>query len=293
MCVTLSTLLWLAFSLGRPTTVTLALPARVVNLPNNEALSVPAPDTIEYVVSGDAISILPLYYNRPTVAIDAALDEVDFETGGISFPVDVRVETANPRRYVPQREQRISAVFPIELRARIDLPSTHAYVIRPQLRPDSVRISGARSVIEGIERWPTARTHIRDVHDSVRVNVPLSDSLGSIISIAQLTTTLVAQVAEFTRGERYIDVRLVGSPTNRPVATLDPNRIRVSFRVRVEDYNRAIASSDFYAVVPFDAIRGDTTGRVRPIINFPSGILVSDATLTPPTLRYFNVLYDQ
>jgi len=289
----LSALLWLAFSLGRPTTVTLDLQAKVVNLPNNEALRVPAPDTVEYVLSGEAISILPVYYNRPIVAIDAALDEVDFEAGVVAFPVDVRVEAANPRRYFPQREQRVSAVVPIQLRASLDLPSTHAFVLRPQVQPDSVRISGARSVIESIDRWPTERIEIRDVHDSVRVNVPLSDTLGSIVSISRSYTTLIARAAEFTRGEREIDVRLVGSPTNRPVATLDPNRIRVSFRVRVEDYNTAMESADFYAVVPFDAIRGDTTGRVRPIVNFPSGILVSDVTLTPPTLRYFNVLYDQ
>ena len=293
VCVLLSTLLWLAFSLGRPTTVTLDLPARIVNLPTSEALNVPAPDTIEYVVSGDAISILPIYYNRPTVEIDAALDEIDFETGGAAFPVDVRVEAASPRRYVPQREERTSVVVPIEFRGSVDIPPTHAFVTAPRLEPDSLRISGARSIVENVRSWPTRRLEIADARDSLNVTVVLSDTLSSIVSRSRSEARLVADIAEFTRGDREIDVRLTGSSTARPVATLDPNRISVSFRVRVEDYNELMFSPDFYAVVPYDAIRGDTTGRVTPRLNFPSGVLVRDAVMTPPTLRYFNFLYDQ
>lgn len=292
-CVLLSALLWLAFSLRRPTTVSLSLPTRLVNLPANESLLEAPPDTVEYVVSGEAIAVLPVYYNRPVVEIDAAMDDIDFELGGAAFPVDVRVEAASPRHYSPRREPRVSTRVPIELRATISVPPTHAFTTQPFIEPDSVVISGAQSVVEGIRSWPTETIRLDDVTEPVRVTLALRDSLGGIVSIAGARTTLVADVAEFTQGTRDIDVRLTGGATNQPPATLSPARISVSFRVSIEDYKAAIASPSFYATVPYDQIRFDTTGRVVPTVNVPQGLEIKDIVMSPPAVRYFNVLYDQ
>ena len=292
-CVLLSALLWLAFSLRRPTTVSLSLPTRLVNLPANESLLEAPPDTVEYIVSGEAIAVLPVYYNRPVVEIDAAMDEIDFELGGAAFPVDVRVEAASPRRYAPQREPRVSARVPIQLRATLSVPPTHAFTTQPFIEPDSVVISGAQSVVESIPSWPTEAVALSDVTESLRMTLPLRDSLSGIITIAGARTTLVADVAEFTQGTRDIDVRLTGGATNQPPATLSPSRISVSFRVSIEDYKAAIASPGLYATVPYDQIRGDTTGRVVPNLNVPQGLEIKDIVMSPPSVRYFNVLYDQ
>ncbi len=292
-CLVLSALLWLAFSLRRPTSVTLRLPTRVVNLPANQSLSIPAPDSVEYIVSGEAISILPVYYNRPVVEIDAALQEVDFEIGGVTFPGDIRVDAAVPRRYTPVREERVSTRVPIVLRAALKVPATHAFIVEPYISPDSVVISGAQSVIDRIQSWPTRLVSVPSLTDSLDMRVELADSLDGLVRLARPTTRLRAIASEFTQGVRHVDIRLTGAPVNQPVATLEPARVAVSFRLPVEYYQNAMNSAEFYATVPYDLVRGDTTGRVTPILNIPANLNIKSYTVDPPMVRYFNILIDQ
>ena len=85
----------------------------------------------------------------------------------------------------------------------------------------------------------------------------------------------------------------IPSPSDHAESAEEVQRIERAFAELPEDYQEAMSSLDFYATVPYDRIRGDTTGRVKPILNFPRGIGIRDEIATPPTVRYFNVLYDQ
>ena len=46
-------------------------------------------------------------------------------------------------------------------------------------------------------------------------------------------------------------------------------------------------AEDFYATVSYTVIRADTTGRVRPQINYPEGIPLRNRSFSPSTLRYY------
>lgn len=290
VCLFLSFLLWFFFSMRRATFLDLTLPTRVVNLPPGVALATPPPASVAYRVRGDGLALLPLYYNRPVVDIDASQPEVNFELNGAVFPGDVRVESASPTAYVLQLEPSMVARVPIRLVADITTAPTHEFIDFPRVDPDSVTVSGARTVVSRISSWPTDPIRITGFRDTLDADLALSDSLAGIVTLDRTETHITAVADAFTQGTRKIQVRLTGAPNKNILASLDPEIVTVTYKVRVADYNRAQASSEFYATVPFDLVRGDTTGKVVPTVNLPRGLLIRDVEMDPPGLRYYNYI---
>ncbi|NNE35217.1 MAG: hypothetical protein HKN13_08280, partial [Rhodothermales bacterium] len=129
VCVLLSVLLWLFFSMRRTTSLDLTLPTRVVNLPPGESLAIPPPQSVSFRIRGEGLSLLPLYYNRPTIDIDASQVGVDFEANVPGFSDNIRIESASPPDYFPQLEASVTVKIPIELVADIDNASTHEFIV--------------------------------------------------------------------------------------------------------------------------------------------------------------------
>ena len=77
-------------------------------------------------------------------------------------------------------------------------------------------------------------------------------------------------------------------PTTQPSPVeLDPSSVEVTFRVALKHYDAALAAEDFYATVPYSAIRSDTVGHVVPRIHLPIDLLVRQIDVFPRTLTYF------
>lgn len=290
VCILLSVLLWFFFSMRRSTFIDITLPTRVVNLPPGESLSTAPPSSITYRIRGDGLSLLPVYYNRPVVEIDASQAEIDFGLNASEFAGEARIESASPPTYYPQLEPSLEVLVPIRLVADISVASSHEFVDSPRLAPDSVVVSGARSIVTGIESWPTVSYEMSNFRDSLQATLQLADSLGGLVKLGLTQTQLTAVADAFTQGSRKIGIRITGAPNDRTLAILDPEIVTVTYRVRVSDYSRALTSSEFYATVLFSEIRGDTTGSVVPMINTPRGLLIRDVEMTPSSLNYFNFI---
>ncbi len=192
VCVILSVLLWFFFSMRRSTFIDLTLPTQIVNVPPGESLSTPPPRTVSYRIRGDGLSLLPLYYNHPVVNIDASQTEVDFGVNANDFPGDIRIESASPPTYYPQLEPSVTIRVPIELRARIKTASTHEFVVEPHVVPDSVSITGARSLVTRIKSWPTVSFAQTNLRDSLSTKLMLADSLAGLVQLGEKETSLTA-----------------------------------------------------------------------------------------------------
>lgn len=290
VCVLLSVLLWFFFSMRRTTGLDITLPTRVVNLPPGESFVVAPPTSVAYRVRADGLSLLPLYYNRPYVEIDASAGEVNFETNASGIPSDVRIESAAPPAFFPQLEASVTVRIPVRLRADVTTAATYEFIRFPTISPDSVSVTGAGSVVSRLRSWPTVPFTRDNLRDSLDVQLPLADTLAGLVTVNRRHVMLSAVADAFTQGSRRIKVRITGAPSEIPLATLDPEIITVTYRVSVSDYTRAQNSADFSASVAYDRIRGDTTGGVIPDITLPRGLMIRDVSIEPPSLRYYNYL---
>lgn len=278
-------LLWFTFTMRETYTTTVLMPTMIQNVPDGEALTALPPMNVRVGVEGEAISLIRLNYNPPSVPIDASSDVVNLEEVVREMPKNVRIMSVSPSVFNLTKEPVMTLMVPIRSRVDLRTPATHDLVDPPVLDPDSVRVTGAQSIVSQLAYWPTEQRVLRDVRDSVSVSVALVDTLQGLVRRSNSSTRVRALSERFTEGMREIDVNIIGGPER--AVSLDPRTIRVRYRVLFSQYDEAAEAAEFFATVSFDDILADTTGRVRPSLNLPSGIVLRDVEMIPPVLRYF------
>ena len=257
-------------------------------------LVAPPPATVRVEVEGEGFELLKLFFNRPSIPIPATENQVDLgDVLPSSLPGGVTRRSVRPRILYLQTDRRVSRRIPVSLRTTFDMPPTYDLSGPVRYFPDSVTVTGAARVVEALRAWPTERRAFENVRDTLQVEAALSDTLAGYVTVSGDVVAVEVPVAEFTGAEREIDVRVRGVPSNEPVVTLAPRTVRVRFRVLLGQYQAAMNAADFYATVSYDDIRQDNTGRLRPVLHLPEGLVIQDVDVTPATVGYYNVLAAQ
>lgn len=294
VCILIALLLWFTLTMQESYTASFDLPTRIVNLPADTALTELPPRRVRVQVRGEGFQLLQLRYNPTPVPINAAVDQVDLEAIGTQLPKGLELQNVSPRQFDLRKEPRITRQIPIRLDSRIVTPETYDLMAPPQLSPDSVVVSGARSIVERLSTWPTEPLTVEALRDSLVTRVALKDTLDGLVQLVSTSSTRVTAVSRpFTEGSREIDVEVTGVPTTQRVVRLDPSTVKVRYRVPLAQYEAAQQAPDFFATVAYEEIRADTTGRIRPEVHLPNDLTLRDVAVIPPVLGYFEVLVDE
>lgn len=285
-CVLISFTLWLTFTLQEQKTVTLSLPTEIVNLPDDRGLETVPPTTVRVRAEGEGLQLLWLYSNPPTVPLDASRETVALQEV-ISLPDNVRIVNVNPRQVQLQTGPLVTRLMPVRSRVDIELAPAHELLDEPELEPDSITVSGAQTVLDRLEAWPTERRTIEDLRDTLTTRISLADTLRPLVQRDRDFVTLTARAGKFAEDTRQIEVEVTGVPSDQNVVALEPSTIRVRYRVLFNQLFEAQRAPDFFATVSYDQVRRDTTGYVQPRVHLPSDLIIRDPEPIPNRLRYY------
>lgn len=286
VCVLISFVLWLTFTLQEVKIVTLEVPTQVTNMPSDQALEQLPPSAVNVQVEGEGLQLLWMYYNPPTVPIDVAQEQVNLPEA-LDLPDNVRLQSVAPRQVTIAKEPRVTRRIPIRPRVHLETPPAYELVGVPHIEPDSVTVTGANSIVEGLEYWPTDSVTVEGMRDSIAVQVPLADTLRELVSRDIHVVTFIARAGRFAEATREIEVEVTGVPSGQNVVTLEPSTVRVRYRVLFEELFESQRVPEFFATVSYDQIRADTTGYVRPQLHLPSDLTIRDPEMIPSRLQYY------
>lgn len=291
VCVLLSVVLWLTEALGNQRTTTLQLPVEIVETPEGQALAQVPPASVRARVQGTGLELIRFLYNPPVVAVGETTGQVDV-MDAIELPQgsSVGIESVTPASFQVELEPRSTRQVPVESRVHVDLASAYELIDDPELEPDSIQVAGAQSVLETLTAWPTDSIVINRLQDTVKVQVPLADTLSRLVEVSTQEVSFVARAGRFAEETREVQVEVRGVPSGQDLVALEPSTIRVRFRVLFQQLFEARRSSEFFATVSYDQIRSDTTGYVEPRVHVPSELLIRDPEPIPSRLRYYTYL---
>jgi hypothetical protein len=293
LCVLIAIVLWFTLSMRHTYTVQFEIPTQVVNMPEDMALTEKPPATVQVQLQGEGIDLFGIRFNRPTVQIDAEQDEVDFDALMNTLPEEVSYRSVSPQIFNLQKERRVSKKIPVRLRGQIETSASRELLYPPQLEPDSIVVSGARSILDSLTYWPTTPVVEEDLRDSLHIRVPLSDTLSGLVNRSSVDVVLTAVARPFTEDFREFQVQVTGVPSDQRYVSLEPDVVTVRYRVPLALYDAAGQAADFFATVSYDDIRDDTTGRVRPTLDYPEDLHLRIVEINPSALRYYERLVDQ
>ena len=294
VCVCISVLVWFIFKLQERYVNELVVPTEIVNLPPGEALRSLPPRNVRMRVEGEGSQLLVLRFDPPTIRLNAAVETIDLaEQTRPQLPGSVRLESVSPQEIVLQKEERVQKRVPIRLRADITTPRAYALVEPPSIEPDSVTVGAAASIIEDLASWPTEPVTYANLIDTLTMVVDLADSLSDLVSLSQPATVLRAVSSPFTSAVRRIPVQVEGAPTSEDLISLTPSVVEVEYSVLLSDYEESQEAPNFLVTVSYEEIRSDSTGRIAPQLILPSDLVIRNARLNPPTLRYYNIMNNE
>ncbi len=283
--------MWVVVNLGRDLNTTVQFQLTVGELPENMALATDLPNQVTANVSGEGWRLLPLRNNSQSIAIDINQAEIllaDMIREKVG-PTGVNVLSVQPALLRTVLEERISKRVPIQFQHNITFRGQHNLVGNLQATPDSVTISGARSIIDTVTYWPTELLELSNVNSDISEPIQLQ-KLPTILNSDITETVILAKVSEFTEGEQRVRIDVADLPSGTEVS-FNPAYLTIRYTIPIEKYARSQTEPLFSALVPYGDIRQDSTGYISPMITTLSDSLHARVkTVQPRRVSYFEVI---
>ena len=267
------------------------VPLTISGMPEDIALAAPLPATVDVLLEADGWQLLFINAGKQfafeipgsrvragVILTNRSLHEMMRLPGGVTaikvYPetLFVQVDRFLAKR-VPLRLSGLSMTF----------KDGFGLVQEPEIKPDSVTLRGAESVLRNIDSWPVAGRTYSDLSMPVAEEVPVKDSLRGVLRRDVETVTLyipTEQLADMWFREVRVHVRHV--PADRQVL-LAQQTIDLSVRGGVNILS-LYSADDFLAEIEFEEIVADTSGSIVPLLQLPPQLKL--LRMEPPAIRY-------
>jgi len=191
----LAVILWI-YVVAEETTSQLVSVRVVVDLPDDLALAKPAP-TLRALVTGPARELLKLYSAPPviqaTVPASAAnrwrltVSPSDVQIGRVAR---VSIQDVEPRTLEFDLDRLARRDVPVALRGVVE-PESGFQVVRPlAITPQTVRVTGPRALVNGVDSIRTEPLEVRGVTASFERRVPLDTASRPLLRIVPHEVTV-------------------------------------------------------------------------------------------------------
>ncbi len=277
--------------LGNQFTVSIDVPVKIEHLRNDQAIAIPLPKSVRCTVQGSGWQLLNTIFS-PSLRYT-----VDFAQLSKKDTILTATELGEHANISPSL--RILKAFPETVLVRLDLKASKKVAVLPVVNasfregfglvgkitsiPDSIVLTGARSLLNKISFWSTDNIVLNDINSPVIMTATLSDSLSFEIARSHTTASVsfdVQPIAEKTISD--ITIEIVQIPENRQVVLIPP---KISIIVRSGVNNIApLSEKNFTAVIDYKTILLDTSGMITPSIIGPENVKI--VQLNPNKIQY-------
>jgi len=284
--------LWFLINLSRSFNLTVNVPIEIGSVSTDKALTERLPEFASVSVEGEGWSLINFYNNPPILQINITggqVNLIDQVREQMNTVPGVTVRKVQPAILSINLDDRISRKKKVELRADIAFKKQFGLLDSLTISPDSVTVSGANSIIESINRVQTEQIELEEVDSDINLLVDLILP-HELIELNRRQVRVEGTVVEYTEGEIRALVRVNGAPDGLEV-NFSPSVITIRYDVPIQEYSEAQDIVPFTAEVPFERLRQDSTGFVKPdIVSNAGDLRLKLRSYQPQQVEYFKVI---
>lgn len=254
-----------------------------INLINNNkiALKQPIPDFFKAKIKGRGWDILSFQLtSNPEFNLD--LTNARFGTWrlikkdileGISLSQNLIALDASIDSINIYTDKYDSIKLPVKLNAEIKFKEGYASIGEYEIKPDSIWIKGAKSIIDTLKYWPTKNIHIKDISEPIKLKIPLADMPKYVLesNINEVETNIAVEpFADKTLSG--INIIINALPTNKEVVLIPPKAdiiVRGNISLLTD-----FSSENVQAYIEYNDLLNDSTGYIQPKFSIPEGLKI-------------------
>jgi hypothetical protein len=292
ICLSASSVIWLFSKLSETYATQIVIPIRYENVPEGIILTGISDSTLRLTLNDQGFTLFWVKYFNKKRTFVINLEEVDLKAhenhhaahiATNSWTDDFLSQFNLAGRVTAIRPDTVNFVFqdrfykkvPVKPAVSIGFRKQYFAYDSLQVIPDSVTISGVKSLVNAVDHIKTEQVIYNDVAGSINTTVRLD--MPADIATEELSpqqVNLILHVEKFTEAKVVIPLTAVNSPDNMRVRIF-PEEVEVSYIVALIDY-KTITPEMFSMQVDLSEIKVQGTKKLEVVpAGFPQTVNIN------------------
>jgi YbbR domain-containing protein len=290
----LSFLISLLVKLSDTYTHTLRFELQPTQLESNEVLISKEAKTINVTISGKGFELLKYYIEARIIDVDFSqlnknkshyfwTERSQFENVINHFDSKISVKSINPDTLLFQYDPQFIKKVPVQISVNSSFASGFDLVTPFQSIPDSITLTGPKSLLETISSIQTKTLKLKALNSNIDREVALDiPNASKQITYSDQVVRINVEVDKFTEGSIQVPVTVVNVPDSL-ILNFFPKEITVIFYTSLKAYS-SIDASHFSIESDFNALTTENKYLNPLLVKQPS--TVKTAKLKSTALEY-------
>ncbi len=274
-------LVWISVNLGYQFHTVVDIPIKIEHLRDDQAIALPLPKSVRTDIQGTGWQLINTLISP---ALNFTIDFASLSGNDViitSRELNEHLKTlgaikilgTTPDTVIVSLDDKVTKKVPIVGVVNASYREGFGIVGSIKTNPDSVVLTGARSLLNNIQEWQTETVVLSDINIPLTLKTTLKDSLRFEISRSTSVASIsfdVQPIAEKTITD--VPIEIVQVPERRNVVLIPP---KISIIIRSGVNNIAnLTEKDFYAFIDYKSILLDTSGMIHPTIVGPENVKI-------------------
>lgn len=180
-------------------------------------------------------------------------------------------------------EEKTTKKVPVRYRLQLGFAPEHHLSAPLQINPDSVSLTGAVSVLDNFNSWPTDTLDFLELTNSVSMMIHLQKPPPEI-QLSSREAELTIPVEAYTEKSLFVPVQLKNAPSDS--LKVFPDKIKVSFAVGLSRYD-SVHYTDFELVADLKASSLEKGKNTVPVELLAQPEAVKNIVLSRNAVEFF------
>lgn len=281
--VIVASVFWILTKFAKPKTANVVADVVYTNVPDNKILETNNPKELTFKLNANTFEHLYYKIKKPKIAIDvstffnaknnnALLNQaqlIDLISNQINDQLNI--EKIEKQRLTIKFSNLNSKKVPVNPQLTLRYKNGFNAVDPLKITPDSITISGAKTVLDTITEIKTIKITKENIEKPLQFNATLI-SLDTIkVTLSNKSVIISQNVSEFAQKVITVPITLVNAPANETIRLL-PKVVKITFNAPISQFNNITASS-FVVECDFKKRNKEDNFIVPEIIQYPNGII--------------------
>ena len=278
----LALLFSLLTKLSKDYTRTISFNVDMLNVPEEQIILKDSLHKINVTLTTYGFNLLKYYFVDPTLQVDFAklkrksnyylwTKNNEFQNIANQFNASTKINGISPDTIKFNYDTYFVKSVPIILNKDVTFASGFDIDGSYQLQPDSIKVIGAKSVIDTISNIETMTFSLKDVNSDINSSIQLKISKGnSDIKYSEDKVTIKGIIKKFTEGSFLVPVSVINLPENVNIKYF-PKEIEVIFYTSL-DYYKTISENNFRIECDFSQVTDENSKLIPKIKKQPDSV---------------------